>query len=77
MVVVEEVFYDITPPTHHRRRRPIYSEQIATIFTIRTDLMVNFTVGDSRHIVELQIAHAKMLTARKGTVVVMDISSNN
>ena len=39
--------------------------------------MVNFTVGDSRHIVELQITHDKMLTARKGTVVVMDISSNN
>ena len=33
--------------------------------------MINFTVGHNCHIVELQIVHARMLTARKGVVVVV------
>lgn len=37
--------------------------------------MINFTIGKECHIVELQIAHTKMLTARKGTMMVVAVAA--
>ena len=63
-----------TPHTHthaqrERERERDYHEHASPSLPSPPlpDLMINFTVGKDRHIVELQIAHSKMLTARKGS----------